>query len=124
MSINPTNWRFYTGSFISNEAASLADYRDIAALQAATTSACTPGPDFNPARCSYLAQALGRIQTQNNCGKSLLGGGGTQKMTPASANVPSQGQVLAATNALATTTAQATAGALGSSQLNNNVCNA
>jgi hypothetical protein len=123
MSITPNNWRFYTGSFISNEAASLADYRDIAALQAATASACTAGPDFNPARCSYLAQALGRIQTQNNCGKHLLGGG-AQKMTPASANVPSQGQVLAATNALAATTAQATVGALASPKLNNNVCNA
>lgn len=122
MNVNPTNWRFYTGSFISNEAASLADYRDVSALQAATASACTAGPDFNPARCSYLAQALGRIQTQNNCGRGLLGGGMPMAST-ANANVPSQGQILAATNAVASATTVATVSALGSPKLNNQVCN-
>ena len=122
MSVNATNWRFYTGSFISNEAASLADYRDVSALQAATASACTAGPDFNPARCSYLAQALGRIQTQHNCGKGLLGG--MSMASKASANVPSQGQILAATNAAASATTLATVSALSAPQLNNKVCNA
>jgi hypothetical protein len=122
MNVNATNWRFYTGSFISNEAASLADYRDVSALQAATASACTAGPDFNPARCAYLSQALGRIQTQYNCGKGLLGG--MPAAYKASANVPSQAQILGATNAVASATTLATVSALGSPQLNNKVCNA
>ncbi len=121
--VNPTSWRFYVGSFVPAAAADLADTRDIATLKRATQDACTPGPTFDPSRCSRLAQMLGRAQTQYNCysGQPLLGAGGSGEQQSASAAVPSSAQILAATNTAGMGITNAATAALGA-PLNNQIC--
>jgi hypothetical protein len=110
--IAPTSWRFYVGSFVSNDAAGLAAARNIPELQAAVATACAAGPSFNPAACAYLAQTLGRVQTQRNCysGAPQVVGGNPATWGPplaaaktaAPTSLAALGGVLAATNAVAT----------------------
>lgn len=119
-SIKPTSWQFYVGSFVSNESAALANGRSVEELQRATAAACTAGPTFDPARCAYLAQSLGRVQQQRACtsGQVL-----TAAPQAAAAAMPSFGQVLAATNAVDAVVSNQAVAALGT-PLNNTVCTA
>ena len=131
--ISPTSWRFYVGSFVSNEAAGLAAARNIPALQQATATACTAGPTFDPARCAALAQTLGRVQTQTSCysGQSQFMGGSPASWgptltppSPVAASAAALGGILAATNAVAAASVPNAALAALNAPLNNAVCTA
>jgi len=127
--VSPTSWQFYVGTFVSNEVAGMADTRDLETLRRATTDACTPGPSFDPARCSYMAQTLGRVQTQYNCttgnvqSPAMMRPSAPQSWSSASAVLPSQGQILAVKSAADQAIGTAAIGAL-SGQLSNKVCTA
>jgi len=105
----------------------MADTRDIETLKRTMTDACTPGLNFDPARCSYLAQALGRVQTQYSCtsgnkaGVAAITHPGTSSWSSASAVLPSQGQILAVKGAAEKSVGDATAGALAT-PLSNRIC--
>jgi hypothetical protein len=129
-SINPTSWRFYVGSFVSNETAGLADTRNLQALQAATMAACTAGPTFDPARCSALAQTLGRVTTHQACysgAPTLMGSNpatwGPATPAPVATSTAAMGGILAATNAVAANVPNAALAALNA-PLSNTVCTA
>jgi len=129
-SINPTSWRFYVGSFISNEAAGLADARNVQMLRQATMTACAPGPAFDPAHCAALAQTLGRVTTQQACfsGAPTIMGSNPATWGPATAaplvsSAAAMGGVLAATNAVAANVPNAALAALNT-PLSNTVCTA
>ncbi len=88
--INPQSWKFYTGSFLTNEAAGISDFATLQVLRNNTKDACTAGASFDPARCARLSQMLGRLET-----KAILFTGAP--ITPTFVwNKPADGTVLAA----------------------------
>lgn len=79
MAMNAQNPLFYTGTFVSTNAAGLMPptRQNMATLVGAMQSACY-GSTFQPDRCAMLSQMVGRLRTEDACAQAQFRAAGAQ----------------------------------------------